>query len=126
MRRGGSSSWCATRMARTWRSAGSTRLLPQPSPERSRPRGNQVHRNVQRVTQTMSTPGTATGGEQAPAAFHGLLRRVVDIRPEEVRVVGWCWSYIFSVLASYYIIRSIRDQMGVAGGVENLQWLFTA
>ena len=74
----------------------------------------------------MSRPGTATGGKPAPTAFHGLMRRVIDIRPEEVRVVGWCWLYIFSVLAAYYIIRSIRDQMGVAGGVDNLQWLFTA
>jgi ATP:ADP antiporter, AAA family len=29
------------------------------------------------------------------------------------------------VLASYYILRPIRDQMGVAGGVNNLPWLFT-
>jgi AAA family ATP:ADP antiporter len=39
--------------------------------------------------------------------------------------LGWCWLYISSVLASYYILRPIRDQMGVAGGVNNLQWLFT-
>ncbi len=51
---------------------------------------------------------------------------MIDIRPGEVRVLGWCWLYIFSVLSSYYIIRPIRDQMGVAGGVNNLQWLFTA
>ncbi|MBI1958464.1 MAG: MFS transporter, partial [Candidatus Rokubacteria bacterium] len=31
----------------------------------------------------------------------------------------------FSVLSSYYILRPIRDQVGVAGGVHNLQWLFT-
>ena len=54
-----------------------------------------------------------------------LLKRVIDVRPEEVRVLGWCWLYIFSVLSSYYIMRPIRDQMGVAGGVNNLQWLFT-
>jgi ATP:ADP antiporter, AAA family len=58
--------------------------------------------------------------------LYRLLRRVIDIRPEEVPVVGWCWLYIFSILSSYYIIRPIRDQMGVAGGVNNLQWLFTA
>ena len=40
-------------------------------------------------------------------------------------MVGWCWLYIFSVLSSYYIMRPIRDEMGVAGGVNNLQWLFT-
>jgi AAA family ATP:ADP antiporter len=53
------------------------------------------------------------------------LRRVVDIRREEVPVVGWCWLFIFSVLSSYYILRPIRDAAGVAGGVNNLQWLFT-
>jgi ATP:ADP antiporter, AAA family len=57
--------------------------------------------------------------------FRGL-RRVVEIRREEVAVVGWCWLFIFSVLSSYFIIRPIRDAAGVAGGVNNLQWLFTA
>ena len=54
-----------------------------------------------------------------------LLRRVIDVRPEEVPVLFWCWLYIFAVLSSYYIMRPIRDEMGVAGGVNNLQWLFT-
>src|SRR5712692_9552229 len=54
-----------------------------------------------------------------------LLRRVIDVRPEEVAVLFWCWLYIFAVLSSYYIMRPIRDEMGVAGGVNNLQWLFT-
>jgi AAA family ATP:ADP antiporter len=69
-------------------------------------------------------------GEAAPQTLgaglgYRLLRRVIDVRPEEIRVVAWCWLYIFSVLSSYYIMRPIRDQMGVAGGVNNLQWLFT-
>jgi AAA family ATP:ADP antiporter len=42
-----------------------------------------------------------------------------------MRALGWAWLYIFAVLSSYYILRPIRDDMGVAGGVENLQWLFT-
>jgi ATP:ADP antiporter, AAA family len=54
-----------------------------------------------------------------------LLRRVIDVQPAEVKVLFWCWLYIFAVLSSYYIMRPIRDQMGVAGGVNNLQWLFT-
>src|SRR6516225_1780714 len=57
--------------------------------------------------------------------IHSLLRRFIDVRPEEAPVLGWCWLYIFSVLSSYYIMRPIRDQAGVAGGVNNLQWLFT-
>jgi AAA family ATP:ADP antiporter len=42
-----------------------------------------------------------------------------------VAVVAWCWLVVFSLLSSYYIMRPIRDQAGVAGGVQNLQWLFT-
>lgn len=41
-------------------------------------------------------------------------------------MVAWCWLDIYCVLSSYYIMRPIRDQAGVAGGVQNLQWLFTA
>jgi AAA family ATP:ADP antiporter len=60
-----------------------------------------------------------------PGPLQRLLRRLIVVHPEEVRVVLWCWLYIFSVLSSYYIMRPIRDQMGIAGGVNNLQWLFT-
>jgi AAA family ATP:ADP antiporter len=71
----------------------------------------------------VSPPGGAVPG--IPGIAYRLLRRVIDVRPEEVRVLFWCWLYIFAVLSSYYIMRPIRDQMGVAGGVRNLQWLFT-
>ena len=30
------------------------------------------------------------------------------------------------LLAGYYVLRPLRDQMGIAGGVRNLPWLFTA
>jgi AAA family ATP:ADP antiporter len=53
------------------------------------------------------------------------LRRFIEVTPHELPILGWCWLYIFSVLSSYYIIRPIRDQAGVAGGVNNLQWLFS-
>lgn len=56
---------------------------------------------------------------------YGLLKRIVDVRPAEIAALGWSWLYIFAVLSAYYILRPIRDDMGVAGGVENLQWLFT-
>jgi ATP:ADP antiporter, AAA family len=54
-----------------------------------------------------------------------LLRRAIDVRRDEVAALGWSWLYIFAVLSSYYIMRPIRDQMGIAGGVNNLPWLFT-
>jgi ATP:ADP antiporter, AAA family len=54
------------------------------------------------------------------------LTRVVAVRPEEVRAMLWSFTYFFCLLAAYYILRPLRDEMGVAGGVRNLQWLFTA
>ncbi|MCH7558784.1 MAG: hypothetical protein IIB56_15190 [Planctomycetes bacterium] len=47
------------------------------------------------------------------------------MREEEVRALLWSCLYFFCVLSAYYIIRPIRDDMGVAGGVRNLPWLFT-
>ncbi len=53
------------------------------------------------------------------------LQRFARIEPGELRAVLWSFSYFFALLCSYYIVRPMRDEMGVAGGVENLQWLFT-
>lgn len=41
------------------------------------------------------------------------------------QLVLWAWLYLFSVFTAYSIIRPIRDEAGVAGGVSNLSWLFT-
>jgi AAA family ATP:ADP antiporter len=59
------------------------------------------------------------------SSFHRILSKIIDVRPSEVPALAWSWLYIFFLLSSYYIMRPIRDQMGVAGGVNNLQWLFT-
>ncbi len=70
-----------------------------------------------------SVNDTRSGLEGGP--FYRLLKGVLDVRAAEMRVLGWSWLYIFAVLSAYYILRPIRDEMGVAGGVENLPWLFT-
>ena len=54
------------------------------------------------------------------------LNRLVAARPEEVTALCWSFAYFFCLLAGYYVLRPLRDEMGVAGGVKNLQWLFTA
>jgi AAA family ATP:ADP antiporter len=43
-----------------------------------------------------------------------------------VRALLWSFAYFFCLLSGYYILRPLRDEMGIAGGVRNLQWLFTA
>ncbi len=52
--------------------------------------------------------------------------KFLNIRPEETRPLVWCMAYIFFLLCAYYIIRPVRDTLGIEGGVHNLQWLFTA
>jgi ATP:ADP antiporter, AAA family len=69
--------------------------------------------------------GSEAAQQVEAGSVYRLLKRLIDVRPAEMRALGWSWLYIFCVLSSYYILRPIRDEMGVAGGVENLQWLFT-
>jgi len=54
-----------------------------------------------------------------------LLRRVVDVREGEIEALFLSAAYFFFVLSAYYIMRPIRDEMAVAGGVDNLPWMFT-
>jgi len=55
-----------------------------------------------------------------------LLSRAVAVRPDEVRALLGSFAYFFCLLAGYYVLRPLRDEMGIAGGVKNLQWMFTA
>ncbi|MBV8030726.1 MAG: MFS transporter [Betaproteobacteria bacterium] len=61
-----------------------------------------------------------------PRTGAGRPRGWAAVRPEELRALLWSFAYFFCLLASYYILRPLRDEMGVAGGVRNLHWLFTA
>lgn len=54
-----------------------------------------------------------------------LLDRLVSMKPGEGWIVAWAFLYLFAVFTAYYVIRPIRDEAGVAGGVSNLSWLFT-
>ena len=59
------------------------------------------------------------------ATLGRLLRRAVDVREHETAALVASCAYFFFVLSAYYVIRPIRDEMGVAAGVEHLAWLFT-
>jgi AAA family ATP:ADP antiporter len=54
-----------------------------------------------------------------------LTQKLVNVQDGELRAVAWSFLYFFCLLSSYYIVRPMRDEMGVAGGVENLQWMFS-
>ena len=64
--------------------------------------------------------------EPATDHSHPLLSRVVAVRPGETRALLWSFAYFFCLLAGYYVLRPVRDEMGLASGVKNLPWLFTA
>jgi len=68
---------------------------------------------------------TEKSGVPAGGPIVGLLRVLVDVRPGEAAALAWSWLYFFSILSAYYVIRPIRDEIGAAGGIENLPWLFT-
>lgn len=54
------------------------------------------------------------------------LVRLTGTRPDEAVTVLLSALYFFLILSAYYVLRPIRDAMGVAGGTQNLKWLFTA
>ena len=61
----------------------------------------------------------------AGGALSHLVRQALAIRPGEGGAALWSFAYFFCVLSSYYVLRPVREEMGVATGVERLPWLFT-
>jgi AAA family ATP:ADP antiporter len=59
-------------------------------------------------------------------ALGRLLGWAMPATPRERAAALWSFAYFFTLLAGYYVLRPLRDQMGIAGGVRNLPWLFTA
>src|SRR6476660_2153836 len=68
---------------------------------------------------------TQSGNSVAPGGrLHTMLRRVVDVRPEEVRAMLTSFAFFFFLLSSYFVLRPIRDAVAAASGVAKLPWLF--
>ncbi len=55
-----------------------------------------------------------------------LIAHVVDVKPGEGRALLWSFLYFFILLSTYYVLRPLRDNAGITGGIGNLPWLFTA
>ena len=65
---------------------------------------------------------------EAPEALHPaegtILSRLLKVEPGEIESLLFSCAYFFFVLCGYYMIRPLRDAMGVAGGIKNLKWLY--
>ncbi len=52
------------------------------------------------------------------------IEKLFGVRASEVGPALLCALCYFLVLFAWFIIRPVRDEVGLAGGVENLNWLF--
>jgi AAA family ATP:ADP antiporter len=60
------------------------------------------------------------------AWLQNVLPSVTDAEPDEAVPVGWAFLYFFCLLCGYYILRPVRDEMAIEGGVQHLPWMMTA
>ncbi len=68
-------------------------------------------------------------GESKPdtgliAGLEALLRRLVHLEPGEAPRLLLSFATFFCVLCGYYVMRPVRDEMGVAVGTDGLERLF--
>jgi len=53
------------------------------------------------------------------------LAALFNVEEREASAVAAGLLMFFLLFAGYFMLRPVRETMGVAGGVDNLQWLFT-
>ncbi|MHA6495313.1 NTP/NDP exchange transporter [Pseudomonas borbori] len=54
------------------------------------------------------------------------LANAINARPGEWRAALCGFVLFLCLFTGYFMLRPIREAMGIRGGVDNLQWLFTA
>ena len=50
------------------------------------------------------------------AILQRWISRAAAVRPGEIQALLWSFAYFFCLLAGYYVLRPLRDEMGIAGG----------
>jgi AAA family ATP:ADP antiporter len=55
-----------------------------------------------------------------------MIQSFTGADPAEVRPLCWSFVYFFCLLCGYYILRPVRDEMAIEGGVQHLPWMMTA
>jgi AAA family ATP:ADP antiporter len=64
--------------------------------------------------------------DAADSSNETLLGTIFGVRRGEFVAVAWSFAYFFFVLSSYYIIRPVREEMGVGSGPNTIPYLFIA
>ncbi len=55
-----------------------------------------------------------------------FLERVLGVEKRETVAVAWSFAYFFCVLSSYYMLRPVREAMGVESGTDSIPLLFSS
>ncbi|MDA1195737.1 MAG: Npt1/Npt2 family nucleotide transporter [Planctomycetota bacterium] len=66
----------------------------------------------------------AGAGTQVSGLFSKETRERIALRPGEGAIVLWAATYFFFVLASWSLLRPVREQLGIVGEIRDLKWLF--
>ncbi|NWL80176.1 MFS transporter [Pseudomonas taiwanensis] len=54
------------------------------------------------------------------------IHRAIHARAGELAPALAAFALLLCLFGGYFMLRPVRETMGIAGGVENLQWLFSA
>jgi len=68
-------------------------------------------------------PDPASSSAATPTAW---LRKTLNVERAELPAVIGGVAMFFLLFTAYALLRPVRETMGIAGGIRNLQWLFTA
>ena len=72
----------------------------------------------------MSSDGVAPGAGPAHPVTR-MLGRLFNAQPREMPAVVSGFLLFFFLFASYFMLRPVRETFAIAGGVDNIQWLWT-
>ena len=57
--------------------------------------------------------------------MRAAIQSLTNAESEEVMPLTWAFLYFFFLLCGYYILRPVRDEMAIEGGVQHLPWMMT-
>lgn len=56
---------------------------------------------------------------------HASVLRWINVKTGERTPLLWSFLYFFCLLCGYYMLRPVRDEMAIEGGVQHLPWMMT-
>lgn len=72
-----------------------------------------------------SSPRSAEATAAAPGPARRFLSGLLGVEAAELPAAVGGLAMFFLLFAGYFLLRPVRETMGIAGGVDKLQWLFT-